>query len=798
MYCVSKVRAIRNFGLFSIVLLLILSLAACGGGGDDAGEEEIVRTGGGDSIFDTYVYLAEFTDMPQVTERIHGTLAHEGRIYFTYVTESAIVIESILPDGTSVSRTEIPHAGTFIDIAGLSITEDGNFALVFAETEWAEEGGGEAAVYYAEFSPQGVEIARQEIPWQAHPHAIRSDFTQALFVEDGSLVLVVETATGDDFFRTVHLFDANLSPRAQLEANTPVRPLPMTQIQDGRVIIADMEPCQWTYRRPALREINLEAGDWGETVLIPIGLQAIRIHSLHPAREGSPFDLYIVDEQHLLGFNLEDGTKTILIDWMESQLSTRGEFHLNFLDTGRLSVIIGSQSGDDWQFEHALLTRTSRADLPEREIITVGGFYTSSNTAAVLQEQAMEFNRRSQTHQVEIVDFASGAAADDSAWQTALDRFHMEVMTGQGPDIIFSWGDRWPSNLIEAGLLLDLYPFIDADPELSRSDFLPNVLAVAEAEDGSLPVIPYAFNIWTLTALRDNLGDIDTWTFAEMRSLIEQAVAAGMPSILTNPVGFELCATITLSTALFASDFGFIDLIENTANLDNAHFIEILELAAHLPRELIMSFDLEVPNRARRMHDGEWLLHEVAITSADNFQMHREIFGDDLIFIGWPSQEGGGHRVSPMGMLSIPASNPNPDAAWSFIREILMPGIDLDPWFGEWTISLPLRVDDFEAMMEDAITPRFERDQDGNEVEVPRMGYFVGTPDRWNLYAMPEAQAQEFRAMVEGANLRNYQIDAIQNIIAEEWLPFAHGDRSAADTARIMQNRVQTFLWERG
>ena len=790
---------------FCICLVLLLLLAACGGGGEayngdaDQQNQGIQRTGGGDTIFDIYVYLPEFSPLAHITERIHATHMHEGRIYFAYAIEGLIVIESILPDGTSISQTEVPTEGTFIDIAGLHITEDGYFALIFAETEWAEEGGGEVAVFYAEFSPQGAEIARRELPWRAHPNAIQSHFTQALFIEDGGLVLVVETWSGDDFFRTVHLFDAELALLGQLDAQHPIRPLPMAETRDGRVIIADMEPCPITHSRPALREIDLEAGDWGETILIPAGLQTVNIHSLYPAREGDPFDLYIVEGSNLLGFHLEDRTKTRILDWMESQLSTRGEFHLHFLDTGQLSVIIGEQRGDDWQFEHALLTRTPRADLPEREVITVGGFGVShSEAGGLVHELAMEFSRRSQTHRIEIEDFMPGAGADEAAWEAALNRFHMDIMTGQGPDIIFSWMNDWLPNMVDAGILLDLYPFIDADPELNRSDFLPNILALAETEDGTLPVLPYAFTIWTLTALSDVLEGFDAWTFAEMRSLVEQAVEADMPNIMTNATGIELPAFTMLNMALFTSDFGFIDLTENTANLDNAHFIEILELAAHMPEDITWNFDFDIRNLARRMRDGEWILHEAVISSIGSFQMHREIYGDDIVFIGWPSQEGSGHQMQPRGSFSIPVSNPDPDAAWGFIREFLMPGLELDPWFGDWVISLSVRADELDAVIEDAMTPRFERDQDGNEVEVPRMEYFVGTPEFWDLYAMTEAQAQEFRALVEGVNLRNYQIDAIFYIIAEEWMPFIHGDRSAEDTARIMQNRVQTFLWERG
>ena len=785
-------KTVRNIGFFALILMLLFSFAACGGGDEADGNQDgpgVV----GSAIFDTYVYLPAFSPLAHVAERIQAALVHEERIYFCYVTESAIVIESILPDGSSVARTEIPHAGTFVDIAGLRITEEGNFSLVFADTEWAEAGGGEAAVYYAQYTPEGAEILRREIPWRAHPAAIQSHFTQALFAADGSLILVVETWSGDDFFRTVHLFDAELSPRAQLDANFPVRPIPMAETRDGRVLIADMEPCQWAYFRPALREIDLARGVWGETFLIPAGLHAVNIHSLLPAREDSFFDLYIVDARNLLGFDLETGQKTIVIDWMESQLLTAGlELHLGFLDTGQISLLICTRRGEEWETERALLTRTARADLPEREVITLGGLGIShEGMIDSFQAQIMEFNRRSQTHRIEIVDYLRGIDIGDSAagW-AARDRLLMDMMTGQGPDILFGGAGEFAA-LRDAAVFLDLYPFIDADPELSRSDFLPNILALAELEDGSLPILPFAFALQTLAGMEDIVGDIDPWTFIEMRALIEEAIDAGVPHILRNMHGGESCAVNFLWRALNNCELGFLNWTDNTADLDNEAFIHFLELAVRLPRDTTFLIE-PIQTKAAWMHSGETLLQELYLSDINRYQAYRMMFGEEMVFLGWPSREGGGHVVDFVE-LAILASSDHPEAAWEFVRLFVMPDVELR---NQWRLSL--RIDALDAMIADAMTPRFETDRDGNEVEVPRYSIWAGGDFMLELYAITQEQAEEFRSIVKSASTHGHSLFAIWDIIAEELLPLLAGDRSAADTARIMQNRVQTFLWERG
>ena len=465
-----------------IALALLLLLAACGNGGDqgDTGPQD----GAIDyRSLDTYVYLPEFSPLPHVTERIHSALAHEGRIYFAYVETdipegyidedtieppvSTIVIESITSEGESISRTEIPNAGTFVDIAGLRLTEDGNFALIFTDTEWAARGGGDTTVFYAEFSPEGAEIARQEISGLVPDGSGRFWLRQALFL-DGGLALMVDTRLGDRFIRAVHLLDDAFSPQSRLETYDSFIAEPLAQTRDGRLILADTESCPERTFRHVLREIDLDAGTWGETFV----RDAFDITlALHPARAGDPFDVFIVNDRGLFGYNLESREEITVLTWRESRVSVSWSVHVNFLEDGRISLLIGDlveAEEDEWNTEHVLLTPTARGELGDFQIITVGGFATSLDD--VLQDQAAIFNQRSHTHQIQIIDIFDPAASWDEM-DAAIARFNMDIMRGEGPDIIW-WPPAGGDEVISPGNWLDLYDFIDRDPEINRSEFL--------------------------------------------------------------------------------------------------------------------------------------------------------------------------------------------------------------------------------------------------------------------------------------------------------------------------------------
>ena len=504
--------------------------------------------------------------------------------------------------------------------------------------------------------------------------------------------------------------------------------------------------------------------------------------------------MYIVDDHALFGFHLDAWENAVILNWMEARVSApmrTAVFRLHAATREQISILTSEQIGGDWQTEFAVLTPTLRADMPEREIITLGGIAVTSGMVA---NQVAEFNLRSHTHQIEIVEYRPiGYAAAD--WDAARARFFMDIMSGQGPDIIWDVFASF-SPLIEAGVLLDLYTFLDADPELYRSMFFPNILSLAEAQDGSLVMMPYAFRITTWVGMGETVGNIESWTFSQMRIMVEQAADENMNPIATNGIGMTMSAWELLMNALRNSDSGFIDWTENTADLDNEDFIDFLELIANLPHDPA-GFSIDSHQySAARMQSGEQLLSYEIIDSVNMYQMYRFVFGEDMVFIGYPSRGGGAHSASFPG-ISINASSAHPEAAWQFIRQFLMPDLDLNPWLtGE--ASIPLRIDELEAQIEDAMTPRFETDARGNQVEVPRRHYSVNLTRDVPLYAMTEAQAREFRSIIESVNRRWLQNAAVEDIIQEELLPFLAGNRSAADTARIMQNRVQTFLWERG
>ena len=171
----------------------------------------------------------------------------------------------------------------------------------------------------------------------------------------------------------IYLFDDTLSLRGPLE---PLDfPEIMGQTRDGRVLVIDRERDAANLPRPILREIDLEAGITG-------------------ARD----------------------------------------HHLNFLDDGRLSLLVSLPEGDGWYAEHIVLTPRPRGELAEREIITLGGWLIEG-----VEEEVIAFNRSSHTHKIQLREYMDSEAFDWDNPTAGLFQFYIDILTGQGPDILFGF-----------------------------------------------------------------------------------------------------------------------------------------------------------------------------------------------------------------------------------------------------------------------------------------------------------------------------------------------------------------------
>jgi hypothetical protein len=220
----------------------------------------------------------------------------------------------------------------------------------------------------------------------------------------------------------------------------------------------------------------------------------------------------------------------------------------------------------------------------------------------------------------------------------------------------------------------------------------------------------------------------------------------------------------------------------------------MLEIAARLPDNFeFVSIDTD--EEYGRLRNGEQLLLDFTLRDPEWFRTAKARMGN-IVVIGYPTYTGGQSMIQTFGSVGIYALSPNQDAAWSFIRRLLLPDARFDA-----NIAIPLRIDIFEERITELMVKEFW-DEDipafgvvaGEEKPKFYAGYGFNAP----IFAMTEEEAMEIRAIIDSAVVGVRSDQTVWDIIEEEFQNFKNGFRSSADAARIIQNRVQTYLNELG
>ncbi len=104
--------------------------------------------------------------------------------------------------------------------------------------------------------------------------------------------------------------------------------------------------------------------------------------------------------------------------------------------------------------------------------------------------------------------------------EEGLARLNAELVQGKGPDLI-DLSDINAGPYISLGILVDIYPLLEADPELQPDFFMPGGLKLYET-GGHLYGIAPGYRLETLMGERAVLGEPEDWTVEKMCGFINE------------------------------------------------------------------------------------------------------------------------------------------------------------------------------------------------------------------------------------------------------------------------------------
>ena len=830
----------RILALLLCGVLLLGVLAGCGkknDAGDTSGDKTVngteTKNDADTALTAKYVYQAQYLELPVKTSYIDES-AVSGNTLFFYA--------QVQDESYAAANSDTPTEGpVYYPTVGKLLTYDLDTQTV-GETDYAasnDENSSTNVMALCAAPDGGVWLLEQTYTYAAAEGTSMDDETAAEATEDSADDYGYTSYESQISYRLLRFdadgkqtFEAPLDLSAFIEAGGDEQPYLGTLYADSKgylytsdyqaLMVLDSEGktvCAFsdenggslsqystdqigaiTYSaasdgtaQSVFKVLDPETKTWGEELPLPNNAW-----NIYPG--SGDYDLYYDYNGNLYGWHAETDQSEKVVDWLACDVDSNNLNTYTVLPDGRVFAVGADYNRSTYEqtCELILLTPVDASTVAEKTELTLACMNLDWN----LRGQIVKFNRASDKYRIVVKDYSeyntmqcetvgsNGTMITESS--DGLTKLNTEIMSGNVPDMILT--DNLPVRQYAAkGLLEDLYPYIDAD--MGRDALITPVLD-ADSEDGKLYELPLAFSIVTATGLSSVVGSYDSWTLSDL----EDALSKLNPDATI----FNVDATRTnvLAYCLYMNADTFVDWETGTASFDSPEFIDYLNFAAQFPAEFDYStFDFsDYEQDAVRMRNGDQLLSMYGtIYGFDGVYQNFAELGGDLCYIGFPSTSGhDGSSFSVSSPIAITTKCRDKEAAWSFIASALADDYQGDLYY------FPITKSAFDAMAEKAMEKNYEYDENGDilldengdPVEASKGGFSYGDGPMIEIYAMTQEQYDTVNGLIENTNRIMRYDESLMEIIDDETGAFFAGEKTAEETAQLIQNRVQLYMAE--
>ncbi len=539
-------------------------------------------------------------------------------------------------------------------------------------------------------------------------------------------------------------------------------------------------------------------GGMGEAITVPetVDLQNANVFMAEGA------DLFYSNDTGFYSWNFADSEANLLCNWLNSDVSS---------DETRNPVVISDelilrQSYDPVTGapQIAVMTPVPPEEVTPKYLIEVA---YSDTGATMLQQYAVAFNRSSDKYRVVIKDYNTTANNTD---KEPIDVLEQDIVSGYRPDVII--GDDYFNlgNLIDKGLFLDLYTYMDRDDAiLSREDFVACVLEPFEDKNGALPLLTTQFSLSTYYAKASVVGNKSVWSIDDVialqNSLSEGQYLFSMYLGAGDPEYGRDSKTALLELLLPYSLSAFVDEKTAKCTFDDGRFATLLEFCATCP--VLDTATLGNDGTGGMFRDGSLVLKEDSwMTGISNYLQTKyyEFGGEDMAMIGYPTADPdvkNGTVIVPQSQWGITKDSPVADGAWEFITSTFG-NLDENNYYRMHTFPSARAALDFLFEQEELQYYVF-RENGWSGTSVAPGEEFV--PDEWFMQEieeggvlghMAEEDKAELLAIFESAELVRGTNTAILDLIREDVSAYFAGAKTLEETVNVIQSRVSVYVSE--
>ena len=560
----------------------------------------------------------------------------------------------------------------------------------------------------------------------------------------------------------------------------------LTRLADGRIVTAS-----YSGSNPVIGLVNIR-----EETVEEIHMLDDFLDSMNGAGDGSRLLFSAGDSMYRLDVDSAETEK--LFDWTTCSVAHSGGESVCVLSDGRVVTVSAQGTGDNARQELAILSPADAAASTERKVLRMAVL----NLYPFTSEMVSRFNRSQSEYRIEVTDYAQYndySTGNPEDWNAGLTRLQTELIAGDVPDILDI--SILPVNRLEAkGILVDLLPYIQNDPELGFDRLNTHVLEAFE-ENGKLYQSVGNYYVLTTAGISGVVGDEMGWTMEEL-----SAALRGLQADHPESTVFDVYTTRddALNFLLYLEMGEYVDWTTGECAFDTESFRQLLSFVKGFPgtydwsAELADAADLDQDSRLLK---GLQLMKQCTFTCFEDMQTHTiGLKGAPCTFVGYPTEHGVGSMFAQMGnAFAISSTCADKDAAWQFVRQFFLP--EYQEQFKGFAFPTNLAV--YEEMKREAMTTQYQRnpdgsftlDEDGQRVEADRGSVEVGGT-QVKLQAASQADVDAIEEIIAATTHTLSLDDSVKEIIVSGAAGYFDGQRSVEETAKQIQSRANLYVNE--
>ena len=497
------------------------------------------------------------------------------------------------------------------------------------------------------------------------------------------------------------------------------------------------------------------------------------------------------------GLNFETGEPVKLFNWIDCDVAREGDESFCMLQDGRIVTTSTQETVNGIENDLIVLSKNEAGEVSQKKVLRLAVM----NLYPFTSKMVSRFNRSNPDYRIEVTDYSqynNYSSANEDERNAGINRLQTEIIAGDMPDILdisLLSADRLGSK----GLVEDLYPYMDADPELNRSDLLEHVIQAFE-ENGMLYQTVGNFYILTTAGLSRVVGDHIGWTMDEFQEAMSRLQAEN-----PNCTVFERYTTqdLALTFLLYLELENYVDWSSGECGFQSDGFIKLLEFVKSFPTVYSWETDggADDYDTDTRLLMGLQLMKQCNFACFEDLQVNTAgLGGEPCTFVGYPTENGVGSMFAQIGnSFAITSSCADKDAAWQFIRQFFLPEYQ-EQFLGE---VFPTNRSVYEKMKSEATTTKYQRNPDGSFMlneEGKRIEEDLGSMQVNGVTVPYRTASEEDVARVEEIINATTNIlhtdDSLKRIIIDGALPYFADQRSVDEVVKLIQSKAMLYVNE--